>query len=98
MPLMPPPGMGSANPANLEALAASGDPRAIAILQQQQAAMQGGAGMPGGGVPPGQPGMAAPGGAQSPGNPLFQNSGQVPQDVQDRRTQQLIQLLRARGG
>lgn len=45
MPMPPvPPIMGGANPQNLEALAAAGDPRAIMLLQQQ-AAQQG--------VPPG---------------------------------------------
>jgi hypothetical protein len=73
--------MGGMNPQNIPALAAAGDPQAIAIMQQQQAAQQGG-GMP----PPGQ-GQLSPQGGGAP----------IPPDVQARRAQQLIQLLRAQG-
>ena len=63
-----PPPMGGANPQNLQALAAAGDPRAIAILQGMQQGGQGGQGMPPpgaggamGAMPPSQ-GMMPPGG------------------------------------
>lgn len=86
---MPP--MGGANPQNLESMAAAGDPRAIAALQEQQRMQGGGGGMPPGG-PGGPPGMPPPGQGQlSP-----QGGGMpIPPDVQARRAQQLIQLLRA---
>ena len=94
MPLLPQM-QGAGNPQNLEAMAAAGDPRAIAMLQQMQAAQGGGApqGMPpGGGAPQGMPppgmGQLSPQGGGAP----------IPPDVQARRAQQLIQLLRARGG
>lgn len=68
--------------------AQNGDPQAQQMLQQ----MSGGApqgGPPQGGPPPGPPGMS-----QS----QFGNGQPVPEDVQRRRAEQLIQLLRARGG
>lgn len=85
---MPP--MGGANPANLEQLAAAGDPRAIAMLQQLQA-QQAQAG--GGGPPQGAP-MPGPGGMSQ--SQFGNGGGTVSPDVQAARAQQLIQLLRNR--
>jgi hypothetical protein len=101
-----PPPMGGANPQNLQALAAAGDPRAIAMLQQMQGGAGGGApqgmppGGPGGGMPP-QQGMP-PMGAMPPAGGMTQSEfgnggGQPPADVQARRAAMLIQMLRARG-
>ena len=92
---MPP--MGGANPQNLQALAEAGDPRAIAILQEQQR-MQAQGGGPGAGMPP-QGGMPPAGGAPPGMGQLSPQGGgaPIPPDVQARRAQQLIQLLRAQG-
>jgi hypothetical protein len=95
---------------NLQALAAAGDPRAIAILQQ----MQGGPpGMPPGGPPPGAggppggampPGMMPPPGMPPGGPPQGmppQAMGQPPPispDMQARKAMMLQQILRQRGG
>jgi hypothetical protein len=91
--------MGSANPQNIEAMAAAGDPRAIAVMQQRQALMQGAQG--GGGMPPqGGPPQGPPPGIQpGPGGgvtmPQSQFTRQAPPnpDADARRTQMLIQLL-----
>lgn len=95
---MPP--MGGMNPQNLEAMAAAGDPRAIAMLQQLQAQGGGGGGMPpmqgAGPMPP----MGPAGGMPPPGQGQLSPQGggaPIPPDVQARRAQQLIQMLRARG-
>lgn len=94
------PMMGGANPANLEQLAAAGDPRAIQMLQQMQA-LRGGAGGGMGGVPPGPPMNGSPMQAGGPAPGMSQadfsgyGAGSIPPDVQARRAQQLIRLLRA---
>ena len=92
MPMQTPP-MGLAN---LQMRAQQGDPQAIQMLQE----LMGGGGPPGGppgagGPPPGPPqGGPPPQMSQS----QFGNGGPVPADIQAQRAQQLIQLLRARGG
>ena len=89
-----PPPMGLAN---LQMRAQQGDPQAIQMLQE----LMGPGGNPGagagpGGPPPGQggppPGMVPPGQGQ-----LSQQGGgaPIPPDVQARRAQQLIELLRS---
>ena len=96
---MPP--MGGANPQNLQALAAAGDPRAIAILQGMQGGGQGGPpqGMPPGG-PPGMPpqgGMPPMQGAPQMSQADFSGYGR-PQnaDAQARQAAMLIEMLRSR--
>jgi hypothetical protein len=77
--------------ANLRMRARQGDPQAIQELQMIQAEM----GAQGGGMPPqGQPMPPQGGMSQS----QFGGGGQpIPADIQARRAQQLIQMLRARG-
>ncbi len=99
-----PPPMGGGNPANMEAMAEAGDPRAMAMIQAlRQQAMQGGAGGPGGGVPPTGPAGGAP--AISPAAPAgalpsmsqaeFSGYGRPnTPDAQAAKAQQQIQLLR----
>jgi hypothetical protein len=81
--------MGGANPANDEALAAAGDPGAIARLQQRAAAMQGG-------MQPAAPAGAAPGMSQAE----FSGYGR-PQAVdpmaKQRQDEIFRQLLRQQG-
>lgn len=99
-----PPPMGGANPQNLQALAAAGDPRAIALLQQMQ-----GGGQPGmppqGGPPQGMPPQGGPpGGGMPPMGPApsmsqadFSGYGNGPNpDAQARQAAMLIQALRNR--
>jgi len=95
---MPTPPMGGINPQNLQAMAAAGEPQAIAMLRAL-AAQQGG-GAPQGMPPPGAvpPQGAPPQGAPPMSQSQFGNGGPVPPDVQARRAQQLIQMLRMRGG
>ena len=97
---MPP--MGGANPQNLQALAAAGDPRAIAILQGMQQGGQGGPpqGMPPGGPPQGMPpqgGMPPMQGAPQMSQADFSGYGR-PQnaDAQARQAAMLIEMLRSR--
>jgi hypothetical protein len=106
MPMLPNGPMGAGNPQNIEAMAAAGDPRAIAMLQQMQAAQGGGGGMPpmqgSGGMPPmqGAGPMPPAGGMPPPGQGQLSPQGGGPPispDVQARRAQQLIMLLRAQG-
>jgi hypothetical protein len=101
-----PPPMGGANPANLQAMAEAGDPRAIAMLRQMQGGGMppgggaGGAGMPQGGLPPMQgagaaPGMApaAPAGQMSQAD--FSGYGREPApDAAAQKAAQQVQLLR----
>ena len=91
---------------NLQVLAAAGDPRAIAMLQQMQGGPPGmpPGGPPGGAMPPGM--MPPPGGAGGP--PMGPPGGMPPQamgqpppmspDMQARKAMMLQQILRQRGG
>lgn len=79
----------------LREAAANGDPRAIAQLQAFQGAQ--GAQPAQGAAPAGA--MPGAGGAPPMTQSQFGNGGApIPPDVQARRAQQLIQMLRARGG
>ena len=101
-----PPPMGGANPQNLQALAAAGNPQAIAMLQQMQGGGGAPQGMPPQGMPPqGMPPQGPPQGMPPQGMPpqgmtqsqFGNNQGPPPADVQARRAAMLIQMLRARG-
>lgn len=81
MPMQTPP-MGLLD---LQRRARQGDPQAIQLLQELQGSQ--------GGMPPGGP-MPGPGGMSQS---QFGGGGQpVPADVQARKAQQLIEMLRAR--
>ena len=89
----PTPPMGGANPQNLQALAAAGDPRAIAILQGMQGGGQGG---PPQGMPP-QGGMPPMQGAPQMSQADFSGYGRPPNaDAQARQAAMLIEMLRSR--
>lgn len=103
MPGFPP--MGQMNPANAEAMEAAGEqltPQQQMMIQAlRQQAMQGGAGGPGGGLPPGQgaPGApaispAAPGGMSQADFSGYGRGGVTPPDAQAAKAAQHIQLLR----